>query len=72
MRTPYSPELERISDAITLLKRGPMTASEIANVLEVRPDSVRKWCRTFVDKGHAVEAGVKFIRNQPAQAWRWA
>jgi len=72
MSSPFSPELERLADAITLLKRGPMTASEIANALDVRPCTARKWCRTFVDKGHAVEAGQKFIRNQPAQAWRWA
>ena len=64
-------ELERMADCITLLKRGPHAASEIAQQLGVRPASARRWCQTFEDKGHA-QPTAKLVRGQAAKAWEWA
>ncbi len=64
-------ELERIADAITLLKRGPHTAREIAARLEVQPAAVRRWCGTLVDKGHARRGASKRVRGNETQTWEW-
>jgi predicted ArsR family transcriptional regulator len=71
MKRPDAPTLERLADCITLLKRGPKTASEIAVVLDVRPQAARRWCRVFVDKGHARESTPKVVHGNVTQRWEW-
>lgn len=70
MRANDGTELERLCDAVTLLKRGPHTAREIALTLGVRPAAARTWCRIFSDKGHARQT-AKLVRGQVAAAWVW-
>ena len=64
-------ELERLADAITLLKRHPHTGSELAAKLGVRPAAARRWCRVWEDKGH-VKAHAKLVHGQAVKAWSWA
>ena len=63
-------ELERLADAITLLKRNPHTAAELAARLNVRPASARRWCKVFEDKGH-VTATEKLVRGNVTKTWEW-
>jgi len=66
------PQLERFADCVTLLKRGPHTAAEIAAALGVNPPAARDWCMVLVDKGHAREAGAKRVGRNWATQWVWA
>lgn len=71
MKNTFSSELERFADSITLLKRGPHAASEIAAILGVGPNTARHWCKVWTDKGHAREAGAKRVGKNWATAWEW-
>lgn len=64
-------ELERFADCITLLKRGPVSAGEIAQRLGVLPESARRWCRTLEDKGHARSQARVMPNGRPAVTWEW-
>lgn len=64
-------ELERMADAITLLKRQPHTAAELGKRLEVQAATARRWCEILAYKGH-VTWRPKTVRGQQAKAWEWA
>lgn len=65
-------EIERLADFVSLVIKSPRVASEIADLLDVAPNTVRRWLDIFEAEGLMRRSGYRLMHNSLATVWVWA